>query len=101
MAIYVSSDTVVDEKPLYDVINAVFVNDATCTCAVIDSSGTTLITITLAYVASSSGTYRGTLLHAFTSTLTVGVTYVLETTAISADLATKYVKRENHIAVYA
>lgn len=79
----INSDTLVTLTGHQDTVSGSYINDAVVTAAIIDGD-TTLFTVTLSYVAASSGNYRGTFTSAQTNTLTDGKSYVVQTVATSS-----------------
>lgn len=78
--LYVANDNVVWLEGLYDNVSAEYVNDATVTYRLLDSSGTVVITSTsMTYKTASNGVYYGTIEE--DAALTVGSKYTVEVTA--------------------
>ena len=81
--LYVSNDNLLTVDELYDVVGAAYLNAATVTVTLVDSSGSEVTgqswPTTLAYVASSNGKYRAVLEDGLG--LTAGQPYTAKVTA--------------------
>lgn len=72
-----------ENKPCSD--DTRWINDATVTAEIKDKAGDVVIGgITLSYVASSNGLYRGTITKAQAATLIEGTKYFVEITAVAS-----------------
>jgi hypothetical protein len=92
--VYVSNDNLLQVLGLMDEAEGNFLNDATVTAVVTDSSGNTLTSLSLDYIIGSQGDYQGTLLasiswvalQSYTVTVTAtrgGITAVWEIPVIA------------------
>lgn len=83
--LYVGNDMVVEVRNLAEEITGDSINDATVTCTLTDSAGANVTgmtwPLTLAYVAESDGTYRGTI--EYDTAVVAGAMYTL-TVSVSA-----------------
>ena len=80
--VYLSNDNVIELNGLKNASTDAFLNSATVTFTLKDSAGTAVTdadTITMSYVASSDGIYRGTLID--TVSLSKNTLYTCEITA--------------------
>ncbi len=81
--IYYLNDHVIEVDKFYDEVDGSYINSATVTVTLVDSTGTDVVGQTwptaLPYVASSDGKYRATL--ADTMTLVKGQPYTAKVTA--------------------
>lgn len=88
--LYIGVDTVVTYGGMQNPITAAYVNDATVTCTIKDLAGNAVTPtgfswpVTLSYVTSSDGIYRGTIDQDIA--VSAGVSYWLEITAVSGTL---------------
>lgn len=85
ITIYVSNDNLVQNPtPMRRSSTGAYVNDATVTMTLKDSTGSGVSgasSLTLGYVADSNGLYQGTI--PYTVSLTAGAVYTLEITGTS------------------
>lgn len=84
--IYVGNDNLIELDVLTNAISSAYINNATVTMQLVDSSNNVVAgtcSLTMAYIASSNGKYRATLPD--TLTLTVGQEYKAKVTANGGD----------------
>ena len=79
----INSDTLATLTGHQDSVSGSYINTATVTASILDGA-TSLFSVTLAYVAASSGNYRGTITAAQTATLTQGKAYIVQYVATSS-----------------
>lgn len=97
--IAIGSDHVVSISGLFDTVSQTFVNDATVSGALLNSSGGTVTTFSLSYVTGSNGDYRGAITSAVTSGLTLNADYTVQVTATSQG-GIVLIDRDTHTALY-
>lgn len=83
MTIAINSDTLVNLTGHQDTVTGGYINTATVTAAILDGAST-LFTVSMPYVAASSGNYQGNFTASQTGTLTPGKTYVVQYVATSS-----------------
>ena len=85
--ISIGSDNIVRLDALTNASSGAYINNATVTFSLLDSSGNIILSNqTMTYVAASNGRYEGTLPNSTTSTMTQNAQYTIQITATSGAL---------------
>jgi hypothetical protein len=85
--ISIGSDNIVRLDALTNASSGAYINNATVTFSLLDSSGNIILANqTMTYVAASNGRYEGTLPNGTTSTMTQNAQYTIQITATSGAL---------------
>ena len=85
--ISIGSDNIVRLDALTNASSGAYINNATVTYTLKDSTGTVVLSNqTMIYVAASNGRYEGTIPQSTTSTMAVNAQYTVEITATQGGL---------------
>jgi hypothetical protein len=85
--ISIGSDNIVRLDALTNASSGAFINNATVTYTLKDSTGNAVLSNqTMSYLAASNGRYEGTLPQSTTTTMAVNAQYSIEITAIQGGL---------------
>ena len=80
--LFIGNDNTIELDGLYDNVSAGYVNDATLSLVIRDLEGTLISTVSMSYVATTNGNYRGNIEEDIV--IVAGEVYALTITATAS-----------------